>query len=247
MYVSFTDLRNAGVVNGDSHLGDVSDLYIDERTWRTDYIVIDTGGWFSSHAVLVAPDRITSVEPENRALTTPLTREDIEQAPAASTEKTVGDVISTDWFVAAGQPFYAAAGYMAVLPPAIQRKPAGYGAPGDPEAVSEGEEVHLRSGREILGYGIEAADGTIGSVSDLILDPKDFRVALIAVDTGNWLPGRVVVLDPQWARSVSWTDRTVSFDKTRQEIEDAPALAELSGLERSYEADLYRYYGYPMM
>ncbi|WP_052161828.1 PRC-barrel domain-containing protein [Hoeflea sp. BAL378] len=246
MYVSFTDLRNAGLVNGDTGLGDLTDLYIDERTWLTDYIVIDTGGWFSSHAVLVAPDRITSVEPENRALTTGLTREDLEGAPAASTEKTVGDVVGAEWMVAAGQPFYAAAGYMAVLPPAIPRRPAA-GAAGEAEAVADGEEVHLRSAREILGYGIEAADGKIGSVSDLILDPKDFRVALIAVDTGNWLPGRVVVLDPKWARSVSWTDRTVSFDKTRQEIEDAPALAELSGLERSYEAELYRYYGYPMM
>ncbi|OCW56948.1 PRC-barrel domain-containing protein [Hoeflea olei] len=247
MYVSFNDLRHTSLMNGETDLGGLSDLYLDERTWRTDYVVIDTGGWFSSHAVLIAPDRITAVEPENRLMTTALTRADLEAAPAASTQKTVGEVIGSEWLVAAGQPFYAAAGYMAVLPPAIPRKPAQPAGAHDPDAVVDGEHIHLRSAREILGYGIEASDGAIGTVADLILDPGNFRVALIAIDTGNWLPGRVVVLDPKWASSVSWNDRAVRFAKIREEIEDAPALDDLSGLERGFEAELYRYYGYPRM
>jgi hypothetical protein len=46
----------------------------------------------------------------------------------------------------------------------------------------------------INGYAIEASDGRLGTVSDLLFEEVSWVVRLLVVDTGNWLPGRKVLL-----------------------------------------------------
>jgi len=41
----------------------------------------------------------------------------------------------------------------------------------------------------IIRYAVTAADGTIGTVSDLIVDRTDWAIRSMVVDTGDWLPG----------------------------------------------------------
>jgi hypothetical protein len=63
----------------------------------------------------------------------------------------------------------------------------------------------LRHESEIDGYAIHASDGLIGTVSDFLFDDATWLVRWLVVDTGNWLPGRRVLLPPSaWRMSITW-------------------------------------------
>ena len=54
----------------------------------------------------------------------------------------------------------------------------------------------------IKGFAIEASDGRLGTVSDLLFEDVGWVVRWLVVDTGNWLPGRKVswpMRDSRWA------------------------------------------------
>jgi hypothetical protein len=46
----------------------------------------------------------------------------------------------------------------------------------------------------INGYAIEASDGLLGTVSDLLFEDVGWATRWLVVDTGNWLSGRKVLL-----------------------------------------------------
>lgn len=74
----------------------------------------------------------------------------------------------------------------------------------------------LRGVDEINNYVLEAIDGEIGHVEDFLVDDLVWTLNYIVVDTRNWLPGRRVLVPPQWADSVGWSERKVIFKKIRR-------------------------------
>jgi hypothetical protein len=54
----------------------------------------------------------------------------------------------------------------------------------------------LRRIRELQGFGIDATDGPIGRVRELLFDDHRWVVRYLVVDTGKWLPGRRVLISP---------------------------------------------------
>ncbi|MGB8182853.1 MAG: PRC-barrel domain-containing protein [Stellaceae bacterium] len=46
----------------------------------------------------------------------------------------------------------------------------------------------------IIGCAIEASDGRLGTVSDLLFEDVSWAIRWLIVDSGNWLPGRKVLL-----------------------------------------------------
>jgi hypothetical protein len=51
-----------------------------------------------------------------------------------------------------------------------------------PSHIEEGD-PHLRSCKELIGYGIEARDGSIGEVRDFVLDERSWTIRDVVVDT----------------------------------------------------------------
>jgi PRC-barrel domain len=54
----------------------------------------------------------------------------------------------------------------------------------------------LKNASAINGYAIAASDGRLGTVDDFLFDDASWMVRWLVVDTGNWLPGRKVLLPP---------------------------------------------------
>ena len=46
------------------------------------------------------------------------------------------------------------------------------------------------------GIPVEASDGHVGSVKDFLFDDQSWKVRWMVVDSGNWLPGRQVLVHP---------------------------------------------------
>jgi hypothetical protein len=112
------------------------------------------------------------------------------------------------------------------------------------EAEARRGDPHLRSANEVIGYYIEATDGDIGHVEDIMVEIGSWRARYLMIDTKNWWPGRMVLISPDWATSVSWEDQKVFLDHTREQVRGSPEYDPDRPVDRSYEERLHGYYGY---
>src|SRR5918992_3079264 len=103
----------------------------------------------------------------------------------------------------------------------------------------------LRSIRELQGYGIEATDGPIGSIHEMLFHDDRWVIRYLVVDTGKWLPGRKVLISPISLGKADESNRRIEADLTRKQIEDSPGIETDKPVSRQYETSYFDYYGYP--
>jgi hypothetical protein len=85
----------------------------------------------------------------------------------------------------------------------------------------------------------------MGHVEDFVVDDEEWAIRYVVVDTRNWLPGRKVLVSPDWVPEVSWSERKAYVGLTRDEIKSAPGWDSGAPPARDYEARLYGHYGRP--
>ena len=97
------------------------------------------------------------------------------------------------------------------------------------------DDCHLRSSNAVIGYHIEATDGDIGHLEDLLVDDHTLGDSLPVVNTSNWWGGHRVLVAPRWIEDVSWPEAKVSVDLTRQAVKDSPPYESMAQVDRQFE------------
>jgi hypothetical protein len=92
----------------------------------------------------------------------------------------------------------------------------------------------------MIGYAVEASDGSIGEVDDA----TDLAPRYFAVKTGPWIFGRRVILPLTMVERVDSDSRKVFVSRTKDEIKNAPEYDQASVQQGDYR-ELDRYYGSP--
>jgi len=92
----------------------------------------------------------------------------------------------------------------------------------------------------VIGYGVEALDGSIGKVDDTTLDTG---AGTFVVDTGPWIFGKKVMLPIGVFRSVDPDEEKIYVNRTKDQIKDAPEFDESLINDQSYRGRLGSYYG----
>ena len=100
----------------------------------------------------------------------------------------------------------------------------------------------MRSTRAVSGHHIQALDGEIGHVEDFIIDDETWAIRYLIVNTSNWWAGKKVLVSPQWIERVSWGERKVFINLSRETIKESPEYTEESLLTRDYEIGLHGHY-----
>src|SRR5438093_11214774 len=77
---------------------------------------------------------------------------------------------------------------------------------------------HLRALREVTGYRVQAPDGEIGHVDDLLTDDETWTIRYLDIETRNWRPGKHVLFSPRWVVSVSLVELKVLVGGGREGI-----------------------------
>jgi hypothetical protein len=65
----------------DGRMGHIADFLIDDEVWQIKFIEADTRNWWPGKHVLIAPERIDSIDGENRIVHVNLSREALEHSP----------------------------------------------------------------------------------------------------------------------------------------------------------------------
>jgi len=109
----------------------------------------------------------------------------------------------------------------------------------------QSNDSHLRSSASVTSYGVAAADGEIGHVDGFVMEDKSWAIRYIEVATRNWLPGKKVLVSPEWIKQISWEGLSVSVGLSRDSIRNAPEYVESEPITREYEHRLHLHYGVP--
>lgn len=86
---------------------------------------------------------------------------------------------------------------------------------------------------------------SIISLRGFSIGARDWIIRYLVVDTRNWLPGRSVLISPEWVRNISWEEQEVWMDVARQTIENSPPCDPSAPVNREYEVQMYDYHGRP--
>lgn len=96
----------------------------------------------------------------------------------------------------------------------------------------------------LIGSGIRAKDGEVGSISDLLFDETNWAVRWVVVDTGTWLTGRRVLLPPSCFGAPGGVTLEYTVDLTRKQVEESPEIGFDAPVSRQLESRVYGHYGW---
>jgi uncharacterized protein YrrD len=250
------DLQGYALRATDGDIGTVTDFYFDDERWVVRYLVVETGSWLASRKVLVSPASLGTPDTVELVLPVSITREQVRNSPDIDTDKPVSRQHEIDYLGYYGYPVYwDSAGLWGIgslpgmLVPEAGLAPSGAGVLEADRAIAaeqatrhRDDDPHLRSCKDVAGYHIKAQDGEIGHVQGWIVDEQSWAIRYLVIDTSNWWMGHQVLVAPQWIREVSWSDRVVVADMTREAIRQAPAWDSVLPPDRAQEVDIYRHY-----
>lgn len=248
MLRSVNTLKGYSIEALDGEIGQVSELLFDEQSWDVRYLVIDVGNWLFGRQVLIAPTAVSQVDTAAEKMVLSLTKDRIENSPEMAADEPISrekERELTEYY--RWQPHWTA----------VMDDPLAYGAfPGALNNVTPGKEKrvvkaekeqseqhsHLRSTHEVTGYRIHARDGEIGQVSDFLFEDEEWIIRHLVADTGNWLPGRKVLVAPPWIERIQWADNAVYVTLTKESVRHSPPFDPDLLDNEEYERELLQHF-----
>jgi hypothetical protein len=235
----------------DRSIGVVSDFLFDDKTWKFRWMVVDTGGWWDDHKVLLQPSVVTRIDYAKRVVFVSLLSEKIRTSPDLMQDPPVSRQMEARIFDHygwnpgwGGDRYYLdselllPAGGDFLMDPVLERELAGFG-----DGSDEGD-PHLRSAKIVTGSHIHAKDGEIGHIENFLVDDDSWGVRYLIVDTSNWWFGRHVLISPLAVRAIDWPANKVDLDVTKAQVQSSPVWDPLTAVDRLYEQQLHRHYGW---
>ena len=229
----------------DGHIGRVQDLYFDDQQWTVRYLGVSIGAWLSDRQVLLSSALIKEPDWSGDALRVLLTKKQIEKSPAIVGEQTfatLGDQENDN-----KHPRSASWQQNRALSPAVNKMNAGLLATATaplawPAETTGAQQMyarnsgkigtfsrlpgarHLHSAHAMLHDTIQAIDGELGHIEDLLINEADWRIHHLLVGTRNCWPDRQVLVSPQWIKPANWPESEVIVNRTYAQIKNHPEL-----------------------
>jgi hypothetical protein len=93
---------------------------------------------------------------------------------------------------------------------------------------------------DVVGFDVEATDGSIGSIDEATADVGS---SYVVVDTGPWIFGSKVMLPAGVINRMDPEGRKVYVSRTKDEIKNAPKFDKDTYTDRGYRDKVGEYYG----
>lgn len=97
---------------------------------------------------------------------------------------------------------------------------------------------------DLNGLAIEARDGRIGSVQDVLFDDESWQVRWLVVDTGSWLSGRRVLLPASHLGRLDHRASAIPVDLAMRQVEESPGSDSELPVSRQMETAIYGHYAW---
>lgn len=239
MLRTWSEIKGRSLRAVDGPCGRVDDVLFDDRDGAVRHVVVALGRWPLRRRVLLDPQWISSRGEGSKALCAAMTREEIERAPALDAHPPVSrqHEMEAEESLALASSYSGASSWGVLgIPPLpsaevskisleeearrevereareAQREMTPFDELLPAREEETGDEEHLRSAREVVGYEVEAEGSRVGRVADLWLDGAQWRVAHLALREGGRLNlGRRAAVPASLVSAISWGPRRVEL------------------------------------
>lgn len=243
MLWSFDNIRGYSIQARDGNLGRVDDVLFDDASWTMRYLVADTA-WLFGRKVLLSAAVAGIPQADDTVFPVMLTKQQVEDSPSVDTDAPVSRQEEKALQRHYGWPeYWMYPSSMAIAGMGEDALGAGVVDAGAPP-YAQGD-PNLRSAKEVCGYTVQARDGDIGQVENFIIEDDSWIVRYAVIDTGNWWPGRKIVVSPRWVNDIEWSERQFTVRLTKEQIESSPEYDPAAMFGRDYETLLHDYYDVP--
>jgi hypothetical protein len=243
-------LKKCSVVASDGKLGNFDNAFFERDRWVVPLISIKTGPWLLGRSVLLAPDFVRRIQTRNHRMQIDISKREILRHKTVDQETAISRRKDEDvrnyygwplfWgYVPGPDLYYPVTGIHQFQFPGV----AAEFTPEPKDVVLHTPTGQLKDGEEILGFKVQAIDGEIGYVQDLMIDLEKWKVSYLVVETGSWFYHDRVAISTQWVRDILDLDIQLEVDLMRDTIERSPTpLDESKPWTHAQEQKLYDYY-----
>lgn len=239
-YISWSQLKHFCLRARDGEVGKLKDMLFDDLSWGLRYYVVNSGGIIDKNEVLISPLAVRNINYQEQIIDLNLSCKQIEASPGVQEKLPVSRHYEQELFRYYGwAPYWEGDPILSsVFPPQPYVSHVNQPSPREPL------NPHLRSAAEVIGYRIETEDHRFGHVSDFILDEAEWRVGYIGVSTRNWLPGKNVLIRPDWVEAIDCGKACLNVTMNRSTITSAPDTKDIDFLSIKDMDNLNRYFNW---
>jgi len=219
----------------DGEIGVVKEIYFDDQNWIARYLIVKTGNFLDEKLILISPQALLVPDWDNELFPTNLTIDQIIGSPDIDTDKPVYRQQEKKLYDHFPWDIYWALGLIPLedsVEIAISEK--------ENESVAKAD-PHLRSSDKVIGYSIQATNGELGHVEDMIIDTDSWKIISIVIKTGNWFSGREVLLPIEKVSEIDWMASVFKIGSTVEELGQCAEFIVSAGVNETYEK-VYRDY-----
>lgn len=244
MFVRACEIDGFGLHAKDGEIGHVTDLYFDDEQWTVRYLVVGTGPWFFGRRVLISPNSVTALDWDARTVTVSLSAKDVRESPDIDTDKPISRQQESEYHLYYNFPPYwgGVALWGRYAQPGGELSDQDIAEHERTKSEQQGHENHLRSAREVSGYRVMATDGEVGHVDDFLMDPQNWAIRYLAINTGSWLKKHEVAITRKLVDQVVWSQAQMNVNASKGLIETAPDYDPAVGIDRTVESAIFSHF-----
>jgi hypothetical protein len=222
MLISASDIRGYSLHAIDGEIGRCHDFLFDDTHWRVRYMVANTRAWLPGRKVLISPQQLDNPDWESNRVRVALSKQEIKDAPSIDADAPVSRRSERAWADYFGYARYWAGPETwgpiggAISSALVEQLGAHDGVP--PGDEQDMDQVHVRSCDELIGYEVVASNGTFGHVRDVLIDTVSWRVHKWVLASDHLPSDARVSCAPEHTIDVSWGQRTIRVDRSREQL-----------------------------
>jgi len=103
----------------------------------------------------------------------------------------------------------------------------------------------LQAAKKFMSMKVRATDGECGHIRDIYFDDDQWTLRYFLLDTGKWLPGKMVLISPLAVVDIDFKNKILDVNLSRVQIENGPNPSEHMPISRQLAARHSAYYDYP--
>ena len=92
---------------------------------------------------------------------------------------------------------------------------------------------------------MQGTDGPSGQIADFIAETDLWKIRYLVIDVHALVPGKKVLIAPEWTANISWEDKKVYVEVPAEKIKSSPAFTEEAFITSGYEEQLLNHYSTP--
>jgi len=252
MLWSMKDIKKYKILAEDGEIGNVHEFLFDDELWIIRYLVVDIGGWLSDRKILIAPVALGHPDQESQKLPVKLSKAQIKDSPDINTNQPISRQHENSLREHYNWPYLDELGgglfeeeHIGMDSDSLIEMLRAREKTLQNGGQTQAPDPHLQSSREVSGYHIIAQDGDIGHIEDFVVNTDTWAIRYLVIDTGNWLPGRKVVISPFWIEEIKWAGSEAQVNLSKETIKNSPEYDPEKLVQQEYEQKLFNYYGWP--